>query len=200
MKSILIVGLTGGIGSGKTTVAKMFEALNIPVYYTDVEAKKIMHSSKIIKRKLIHRFGEEVYLDHKLNKPFLANLIFTNKENLEFVNSIVHPKVNQHFMRWVKKQESIAKYVVQENAILFENGSNIYCDKIITVTASKKIKLQRVIKRDNVTQQQVLERMNNQWSDQEKIKKSDFVINNLDLESTKEQVIKLHKKLLTMQS
>jgi len=194
---MLVVGLTGGIGSGKSTVAKMFETLGVPTYYTDIEAKKLMHTSKIIKRKLIKRFGKEVYLDNELNKPFLANLIFTNKGNLTFVNSVVHPKVNQHFKRWVKKQEKAddIQYVLQENAILFENGSDIYCDKIITVTAILELKIKRVIKRDHSTKKQVLERMNNQWSDDKKIGLSDYVINNGSLEDTKKQVIKLHKIL-----
>ena len=195
---MLVVGLTGGIGSGKTTVAKMFEDLDIAVYYSDIEAKKLMHTSKIIKRKLIKRFGDKVYLKGQLNKPFLANLIFTNKENLAYVNSIVHPKVNQHFKRWVKRQEqkSNCNYILQENAILFENGSAIFCDKVITVTAPLALKIERVMLRDNTTKKQVLERMSNQWTDEEKIKKSDFVINNIDLETTKEQVIKIHKDLV----
>ena len=195
---MLIVGLTGGIGSGKSMVAKMFETLNIPIYYTDIEAKKLMISSKIIKRKLVQRFGEEVYVDGKLNKPFLANLIFTNTANLAYVNSIVHPKVNQHFKRWVNKQKNKkdVKYVLQENAILFENGSAVFCDKIITVTAPLELKIARVIRRDNTTEQKVLTRMNNQWTDEEKIKKSDFVIINIDVSHTKEQVVKIHKKLI----
>jgi dephospho-CoA kinase len=197
---MLIVGLTGGIGSGKTTVAKIFEALGIAVYYTDIEAKKLMHTSKIIRRKLITRFGEEVYKDNMLNKPFLANLIFTNKANLAFVNSVVHPKVNQHFKRWVKKQEKLGdtKYVMQENAILFENRSAVFCDKIITVTAPLPLKIERVVKRDNTSKKQVIERMDNQWSDEDKIKKSDFVIHNINLSSTESQVNVIHKQLLSL--
>jgi len=191
---MLIIGLTGGIGSGKTTVAKIFATYNVPIYIADVEAKKLMLTSKIIKKRLIARFGDEVYINKQLNKPFLANLIFTNKAHLAYVNSVVHPKVNQHFMRWVKRQEKKkdCHYVIQENAILFENGSNQFCDKIITVTAPLDLKIKRVIQRDNTTKKQVLERMNNQWSDAEKIKKSDFVINNVDIIDTKKQVAKIH--------
>jgi len=195
---ILVVGLTGGIGSGKSTVAKLFEQLNVPVYYTDDEAKQLLINSKIIRRKLIKKFGDEVYKNDKLNKPFLANLIFTNKENLNFVNSVVHPKVNQHFKRWVKRQDKRGKYnyVIQENAILFENGNDVFCDYIIAVTAPTNLKIDRVVKRDHTTKEKVFERMNNQWSDTLKIEKSNFVIENIDLEKTKETVLKIHKSLL----
>jgi len=190
---MLKVGLTGGIGSGKTTVAQYFNELGIPIYYADIEAKKLMNSSKIIHRKLTQRFGEAVYKNNQLNKPFLANLIFTNKEHLAYVNSVVHPKVNQHFKRWIKKQHTA--YVIQENALLFENNSYLFFDKVITVTAPKEVKINRVIDRDYTTKKQVLERMNNQLSDKEKIAKSDFVITNIDLIETKKQVLKVHQLL-----
>ena len=195
---MIVVGLTGGIGSGKSTVAKMFEDLNIPVYYADDEAKKLMLKSKIIKRKLTTRFGNEVYLNNEPNKPFLANLIFTNKDNLEFVNSVVHPKIKQHFKRWINKQtkKDTSKYIIQENAILFENGSNVLFDKIIAVTAPKDLRIKRVIRRDNSTKKQVLDRMKNQWSDEEKVEKSDFIIDNVNLKSTKKQVEEIHKELI----
>ena len=195
---MIVVGLTGGIGSGKSTVAKMFEDLNIPVYYADDEAKKLMLKSKIIKRKLTTRFGNEVYLNNELNKPFLANLIFTNKDNLKFVNSVVHPKIKQHFKRWINKQtkKDTSKYIIQENAILFENGSNVLFDKIIAVTAPKDLRIKRVISRDNSTKKQVLDRMKNQWSDEEKVEKSDFIIDNVNLKSTKKQVEEIHKELI----
>lgn len=133
-----IVGLTGGIGSGKTTVAKQFQALGIPVYIADDEAKKLMNRSKIIKRKLKALFGDEAYKDNTLNRPFLADKIFNNAENLEKMNAVVHPKVASHFKNWVKKQ--IAPYVLKESAILFENGAYKDCDLIITVTAPLELR------------------------------------------------------------
>jgi len=192
----LIIGLTGGIGSGKSTVAKLFQELDIAIYFTDDEAKRLMNKSKIIKRKLIQKFGDKVYKDNRLNKPFLANLIFTNETNLKFVESVVHPKVNQHFMRWFKKQT--AHYIIQENAILFENGSNQFCDYIVMVTAPIEMRIARVIKRDNTTKKSVLERINNQWSDKLKIEKSDFIIENIELINLKNKVLKIHKKLLSL--
>ncbi len=192
----LIIGLTGGIGSGKTTIAKLFNVLGIPIYYTDVEAKKLMHNSKIIRRRLITKFGDKVYQNNVLNRPFLANLVFTNKENLNYLESVVHPKVNQHFKRWLKKQNT--PYILQENAILFENGSDKLCDYIITVTAPIKVRVKRVIKRDDITEIQVLERMNNQWSDEKKINKSDFVINNITLKESEKLVLKIHHKIIQL--
>lgn len=193
-----LVGLTGGIGSGKTTVAKYFEELGVPVYIADSEAKALMNRSKVIRRKLIALFGNEAYVENTLNRPFIAQQIFNDKKLLNAMNAIVHPKVASHFKRWVNKQDS--PYVISEAAILFENGSYKKYDYIITVTAPEDIRLQRVIKRDNSNKQKVEAIMANQWSDEEKIKRSDFVIENIDLEQTKIQVRKIHKKILKLTS
>lgn len=189
-----LVGLTGGIGSGKTTVSHFFKELDVPVYIADTEAKALMNTSKIIKRKLIELFGEKAYLDGKLNRPYLSKQIFSNKELLQQMNAIVHPKVAKHFAKWVKKQDF--PYVISEAAILFENGSYKKYNYIITVTAPEEIRLKRVIKRDNTTKKKVESVMNNQWSDAEKIKRSDFVITNINLEQTKAQVVEIHQKIL----
>lgn len=191
-----IVGLTGGIGSGKTTVAKQFQALGIPVYIADDEAKKLMNKSKIIKRKLIALFGDEAYKDNTLNRPFLADKIFNNAENLEKMNAVVHPKVASHFKNWVKKQ--IAPYVLKESAILFENGAYKDCDLIITVTAPLELRKKRLLKRDNTTLEKIQAIINNQWSDESKISKSHFVITNKDLEETKQQVQLTHNKIVNL--
>ncbi len=189
-----IIGLTGGIGSGKTTIAKMFEALGIPVYYADYEAKKIMQSSGIIKDKLVELFGEQSYKNEDLNRSFIANIVFKDRNKLSKLNKIVHPEVNKHFRDWVIKQS--AAYVIQENAILFENDNQNKFDFIITVTAPQKIKIERVISRDKTSKDLVLARMKNQLEDSIKIKNSDFVINNTDLHQSKNQVIRIHKDLL----
>jgi len=189
-----IVGLTGGIGSGKTTVAKQFMALGIPVYIADEEAKKLMVTSKIMQRKLIQLFGNEAYVDNKLNKPFIATIIFNDKTFLQKMNAIVHPRVANHFKKWVLKQK--APYVIKEVAILFENNGYKQCDYVITVTAPLEVRIERVLKRDNTTKEKVKAIIKNQWTDDEKVKRSHFVISNTDLESTKTQVTKIHSQIL----
>tara|TARA_R110002049_G_scaffold41236_2_gene124494 strand:+ start:7172 stop:7759 length:588 start_codon:yes stop_codon:yes gene_type:complete len=191
---MIVVGLTGGIGSGKTTVAKQFKALGVPVYIADEEAKKLIKRSKIIKRKLIQLFGDEAYVDEKLNKPFIADIIFNDKTYLEKMNAIIHPRVNKHFQKWALKQEAV--YVIKEVAILFENDGYKACDYVITVTAPKKSRVERLLKRDNTTKAKIKAIMNNQWTDEEKVKRSHFVIENMALEATKNQVLEIHKQLL----
>lgn len=191
---MIIVGLTGGIGSGKTTVAKMFIEFGIPVYIADVEAKLLMNRSKVIKRKLKKLLGEEAYINEQLNRPFVAAKIFNDKQLLEQINAIVHPKVASHFKRWSRKQSS--PYIIKEVAILFENGSYRECDYTITVTAPLEEKIERVIKRDHTTKEKVVAVMRNQWSDDQRIEFSDFVIFNQDLNKTKEQAEKIHAKIL----
>ena len=189
-----IVGLTGGIGSGKTTVAKMFQELGVPLYIADDRAKVLMNTSKIIRRKLIHLFGEEAYKDNELNRPFLASKIFENANLLKQMNAIVHPKVGADFLRWKEKQTAV--YVLKEAAIIFENNMASQYDLIITVVADLDQRIARVINRDNTTEAKVLAIVKNQLSDDEKAKQSDFVIINHDLEQTKVQVLKIHQQLL----
>ncbi|WNH09705.1 dephospho-CoA kinase [Thalassobellus suaedae] len=192
---MIIVGLTGGIGSGKTTVAKVFkEKLGIPVYIADEEAKKLMNRSKIIKRKLIQLFGANAYVNEELNKPFIANIIFNDKVYLQKMNAIVHPRVAKHFQKWVLKQE--APYIIKEVAILFENDGYKQCDFVITVTAPKDLRIKRLLQRDNTTKANIEAIMNNQWTDEEKVKRSHFVIENISLENTKEQVLEVHNQIL----
>jgi dephospho-CoA kinase len=191
---MVVVGLTGGIGSGKTTVAKMFETFGIPVYIADIEAKLLMNRSKVIKRKLKQLLGDEAYVNERLNRPFIAKKIFNNKELLQQMNAIVHPKVASHFKRWLKKQS--APYIIKEVAILFENGSYKDCDFTITVTAPKEEKIKRVIKRDNSSKEKVSAIMSNQWSDAQRIELSDFVIKNQNLDETKKLAEEVHVKIL----
>ncbi len=190
----MIVGLTGGIGSGKTTVAKMFQEFNIPIYIADDEAKKLMVTSKFIKRKLIALFGDNVYVQGQLNKPLISQAIFNDKEKLKQMNAIVHPRVGQHFDRWVKKQNT--PYVLKESAILFESGGADQCDLIVTVTAPKEIRIERVLERDDSSKEKVESIMANQLGEKEKIAKSNFVIHNLNLEETQKQVREIHLKIL----
>ena len=191
-----IIGLTGGIGSGKTTVANMFAQLGIPVYIADVEAKKLMNTSMTIREKLIALLGSEAYGDEGLNRAFVADKIFSNATLLEAVNAIIHPEVAMHFNGWVAMQNS--KYVVKEAAILFENGGYKHCDINILVTAPKKVRIQRVVQRDNTTEAAVTQRMDNQWSDAEKEKLADIVIENTDLKATQKTVLEIHQSLINL--
>ena len=189
-----VVGITGGIGSGKTTVAKMFQDLGIPLYIADERAKALMNSSDSIKKKLIGLFGKEAYVGDALNRPFLASKIFQNSNLLKQMNAIVHPEVRADFDLWQSQQEG--PYVLKEAAIIFENQMELQYDFIITVVADLDKRIARVIKRDNTTENKVLAIVKNQFSDEEKAKASHFVITNHELHDTKVQVIKIHEELL----
>ena len=190
-----IIGLTGGIGSGKTTVAKMFSELGVTIYIADIEAKKLTNSSKAIRRKLIKLLGEESYSEEGLNRAFVAEKIFNDKGLLNSVNEIIHPKVAAHFKKWVLKQNF--PYVIKEAAILFENGSYKECDTVILVTAPKPIRIKRILERDKTTEADIQQRMDNQWNDEDKIQLADIVVNNIDLETTKKRIAEIHKALLS---
>jgi dephospho-CoA kinase len=191
----MIIGITGGIGSGKSTVVKIFsEFKDTAVYIADDEAKKLMHSSPDIKNKLISEFGKEVYIKDQLNRPYLASIVFKNKIKLNILNAIVHPIVNNHFQEFILKNAN-KQYIIYENAILFENGSNIFCDKIITVTAPENIRIKRVLERDNTTVPTVKNRIKNQWSEIKKTLQSNYKIDNLTLTNTKKEILRIHNIL-----
>ncbi|WP_425075804.1 dephospho-CoA kinase [Psychroserpens sp. S379A] len=191
---MIVVGLTGGIGSGKTTAAKLFRSFNIPIYIADVEAKLLMNTSKGIKQELIALFGEEAYLKDELNRPFIADKIFNDKVYLDKMNAIVHPKVGAHFKQWLERQNS--PYVIKEVAIIFEHEQQSQYDLIISIIADKDKRLQRVLARDKSTPEKVLAIMNNQMNDIEKAKLSDFVIVNNDKSTLEYQVRKIHESIL----
>ncbi|MDE1208222.1 dephospho-CoA kinase [Tenacibaculum larymnensis] len=191
----MVVGLTGGIGSGKSTIVKMFsEFENIAIYIADDEAKKLMVTSPKIKNQLIAEFGKQVYINNELNRPYLASIVFNNKKKLTILNNIVHPVVNEHLQNFIKKNSN-KEYILYENAILFENESDSFCDKIITVTAPENIRIDRVMKRDNSTIKDVKNRIKNQWSETKKALQSNYLIENLTLTNSKEQVLKIHNSL-----
>ncbi len=189
-----IVGLTGGIGSGKTTVAHMFKALGVPVFNSDDEAKVLMNSSVIIKQEIIELLGENSYKDDTLNKPYIASQIFNTKAVLKQINAIVHPKVAAAFDTWVSKQN--APYVVKEVAILFETRTDSLVDFIITVIAPLETRIQRVMERDQKSREAVELIIDNQLSDSEKIKKSHYVIENNNRLITEKKVLEIHTKIL----
>lgn len=191
---MIIVGLTGGIGSGKTTVAQFFVELGVPVYNSDKAAKKLMKSSKKIRKAIIELLGEKVYENKKLNKTYISEIIFKNKNKLEKLNAIVHPAVRKHFLRWVKRQNS--RYVIQETAIIFENFSQDFYDKIILVTAPEDERILRVMKRSDISKKAIIARLENQWTDEKKVPLSDYIIDNLELSKTKTKVVKVNNAIL----
>lgn len=189
-----IIGLTGGIGSGKSTVARMFNELGVAVYIADDEAKNIMHQ-KEVKEKIILLLGKEAFVENELNKKFIAEKVFQNRTLLEGLNEIVHPAVAVHFSEWIQNQKGA--YVIKEAAILFENGGYKQCDKTILVKANKDLRLKRVLKRDKSTVSEVEARMKNQWTDAKKEKLADFIIeNNKGLYELRLQVGSIHHKLI----
>ena len=194
---MIVVGITGGIGSGKTTVANMFAELGIPVYNSDIEAKALMNRSKVIRKKLIKLFGDAAYIDNKLNRPFIANIIFNNAEYLEKMNAIVHPKVGKHFERWLQKNIN-SSYVIKESALLFETNVYKKCNYVILVTAPIEERIKRVIKRDKTTARKIQAIIDNQSKDSENLSKADFIINNFSIQSTQNQMLEIHKKLLKL--
>ena len=195
----MVVGLTGGIGSGKTTVANLFTEFNtVAIYNADIEAKKLMNSSLIIKTKIIDLFGETSYQDSQLNRPFIANLVFNDKKKLAALNAIVHPEVKKHFQNFVKLNNK-KDYVLYENAILFESKSNLKCDIIISVYAPLNVRIERTMLRDSSSRTAVENRIKNQWLEDKKLLQSNYIIVNLDRNTTKNQVLKIHN-ILTQKS
>ncbi|MDA8531881.1 dephospho-CoA kinase [Flavobacteriaceae bacterium] len=189
-----ILGITGGIGSGKTTVASLFSALGVPVYNADNEAKKLMNESPKIRTKLIELFGVNAYSDGLLNRSYIAQLVFKDKNKLDALNQIIHPEVATHYSAWLATQAY--PYVVKEVAILFELGAEDQFDFILTVTAPKQSRIDRVMQRDTKTSEEVLSIIKNQWDEALKINKSDFVIYNIDTQLTAKEVEEIHIKIL----
>ena len=189
-----VVGLTGGIGSGKTTILSMFLDLGVPVYIADVEAKKLTNTSKVIRKKIIALLGKNSYLKTEINKKYVADMIFNDDELLKKVNKIIHSKVANHFKKWVDKQNGL--YCIKETAILFETASYKLCDYTILITSPKEERIKRLKKRDQLTRKEIENRMNNQWSDIEKSQLADAVIENALLKNTQKKVEEVHLFLL----
>ena len=190
------VALTGGIGSGKTTVGSMFKSLGVPVYVADVEAKNLMQKSKSIRAGLISIFGEEVYKNDALNKAYISKQLFVNPTKLKQMNALVHPAVAKHYKVWLSHQTT--PYVIKESALIFELEAQHQFDFILTVTAPKSMRLNRVVKRDHKSITNIEAIMANQCHEEFKIKHSDFVIENIDLHTTREEVFVIHNKILKM--
>lgn len=191
-----VIGLTGGIGSGKSTVLRYFEELGVETFIADEEAKKLMNSNAVLIGEIKTLFGNQAYENGELNRGFIASIVFKDKEKLEALNNLVHPIVRQHFQQMISNSQ--ATFVIYEAAILFESGSDEFCDYIVTVAANLQERIQRVMKRDGVSKELVEDRMRNQLNDELKIKKADFVVNNEAIKDTKIQINTIFQLLLKL--
>ncbi len=195
---MLKIGLTGGIGSGKTTVAKIFEVLGIPVYYADDSAKKLMNNDPELIQKIKLNFGDDVYINNQLNRQLLASKVFGNKEKLDILNAIVHPATLKDADEWMKKQHS--PYIIKEAALIFEIGSEKILDYVIAVSAPVSLRIKRVIERDGITEEDVQKRINGQMNEVEKLNRSDYIIYNDEVQLLIPQVIQLHELFLSLKN
>ncbi len=193
---MLKIGLTGGIGSGKSTVAKIFEVLGIPVYYADTEAKRLMNSNEKIKESLRQHFGEATYKNEELDRKYLADIVFNNPEKLELLNALIHPVTIKDAEEWMQRQA--APYSIKEAALLFESGAAENLDFVIGVYAPQALRIKRVIKRDNLSQDEIVKRINRQVNEEMKMKLCDFVITNNEQELLIPQVLKLHQHFISL--
>ena len=187
------VGITGGIGSGKSTVSRILAECGVAVYTSDDRAKELMASSQVLRDKIVDMFGEEAYLDGKLNKPYLAQRVFSNPEALAKLNSIVHPAVMDDFDRWAEEQEG--NYVVLESAILFEANLDSRVDCVVSVLAPEELRIERAMQRDGASREDIVRRIANQISDDERTERSKYAIVNISLEDLHEDVEQLHRRL-----
>ena len=188
------LGVTGGIGSGKSVVCEVLRLHDIPVYDADLEAKNLNDTSPVIREKLIEAFGAELYKNDKLDRKKLAQLIFNDEKNLHRVNSIIHPELAKHFEKWTDERIEHPIAAI-DAAVLFEAGFQQFVDKTITVFSPIETRIERVVKRDNLTREHILSRINSQMSDEEKIRLSDFVIINDNKHSILEQVSTILKTI-----
>lgn len=191
---MLKVGITGGIGSGKSTVCQVFKTLGIPVLQADDTARYLMANDELLIANIRQLFGDSVYVNKKLDRSKVANIVFRQPELLQQLNAIVHPAVKLHSEQWMQSQ--ITPYAIKEAAIFFESGTYVDMDVMIGVYAPHKLRILRVIARDGVAQEQVLERMSQQMDEEEKMRRCDYVINNDDEHPIIPQVLALHKTLV----
>ena len=194
-KPAIKLGVTGGIGSGKTTVCRIFDVLRVPVFSADREAKKIMENDDRIIRRINSIAGKDLYTNGGLDRMELATIIFNNNNLLEKVNSLVHPVVFDHFRKWVLEQT--APYVIMEAAILFESGASKFVDRVATVVAPVEQRVERIIQRNKLSREQVMERMRNQMNDEARIKLSDYLIHNSENDMIIPAILNIHNDILT---
>jgi len=196
----LLVGLTGGIGVGKSFCAQIFEWLAVPIYNSDIEAKKIMVEDLEVKNAIIELCGKKSYQQNgTLNRGHIASVIFTDSRKLAQINAIVHPAVASHFRKWSSEQTEVS-YVMQESALIFETGSYKSFDKVVVVHAPLEVRIQRTMSRDNSTEEQVKERISKQYGQKEKVKLADYVIHNDGEQILIPQILEVHSSILSQRS
>ena len=198
---MLKVGLTGGIGSGKTTVAKIFETLGVPVYNADDEAKRLMNTDEELKASILKNFGTGTYTNDELDRKYLSSIVFNDDQKLQLLNSLVHPATIRDAAAWIKKLtesgEQTPPYIIKEAALLFEAGATDMLDKVIGVFAPQELRIKRVMERDGLSREEILKRMNRQLDDEIKLKRCDFIINNDEQTLVIPQVLKLHNQFIS---
>ncbi len=190
------IGITGGIGSGKSTVAKIFETLGVPIYYADDAARRIMNENEALREAIQRSFGEETYINQQLNRSYLASLVFGNEEKLALLNELVHPLTIEDSEKWM--QAKSGPYAIKEAALIFESDVWKGLDKVIGVSSPYKLRLQRAMQRDSISEEAVLARMSKQMNEEEKMKRCDFIIYNDERQLLIPQVLAVHEKLLVM--
>jgi dephospho-CoA kinase len=193
---MLKIGLTGGMGSGKSTVAKVFEVLGIPVYFADDAAKRLMNEDEIVKQQILQLFGDEAYINDVLNRKYIADIAFSNPAKLEKLNQLVHPATLKDAENWMLQQTT--PYAIKEAALIFESGAQEQLDYIIGVYAPTPLRIQRTIQRDGISKEEVIARMNKQIDETIKMRLCNFIITNDEQELLIMQVTALHNKLLAL--
>ncbi len=191
---MLRIGLTGGIGSGKTTVAKIFEILAVPVYYADAAAKRLMKEDPVLRERIIAAFGQKSYTYNELNRSYLAEVVFSDPEKTKLINSFIHPATLADAAKWMDLQKG--PYAVKEAALIFEAGTEKHLDLVIGVQAPFELRMQRAMQRDSISEAAVLSRMEKQMDEAEKMSRCDILINNDEKELLIPQVIAVHEQLL----
>ena len=193
---VLKVGLTGGIGSGKSTVAQIFEVLGIPVYYADDAAKRLMNEDEQLRSEVIKLFGHEAYIDNVLNRKYISSIVFSSQAKLDQLNAIVHPATKRDGENWMRSQTT--HYAIHEAALIFEANVNDRLDYVIGVSSPKELRIQRVMQRDNVSREEIMKRMEQQMDEELKMSKCHFVLLNDEQHMLTLQVLELHQKLIDL--
>ena len=191
---MLRIGLTGGIGSGKSTVAQIFEVLGIPIFYADTEARRIMNEDENLKEAIIKNFGSSSYTEGELNRSYIASLVFNDQEKLELLNSLTHPVTMKYGNEWMMNQKT--SYAIHEAALIFEANVNKRLDYVIGVHAPLQLRIKRAMERDKVTEEEILRRINRQMDQDRKMKLCDFIIQNDEQHLVIPQVLSIHRELL----